>query len=225
MSPRVPGEAELPRRLLFFGARHAALFAALLALFTATSCSRLRESSEQADVAQAFGAWKDAIIAQRTDAALAYIPGHVEIYLARLNAAPAGNSVGAPGTVASPSPGVDLLLRTALAKKVPADMRAHLTLGNLLQRISERHVFNPRDIRQIDLGPVTIDGNRASAEVYYQGTLTALRLPFVKEGETWKIDVMALLPYAEVLMRVDRAIKGETEAQQVDQLVSKLPAL
>ena len=55
--------------------------------------------------------------------------------------------------------------------------------------------------------------------------LTALRLPFLKEGGAWKIDVMALLPYAEVLMRVDRAIKGETQARQVDQLVGKLPSL
>jgi hypothetical protein len=36
---------------------------------------------------------------------------------------------------------------------------------------------------------------------------------------------MALLPYAEVLMRLDRAVKNETQAQQVDQLVSKLPSL
>jgi hypothetical protein len=100
-----------------------------------------------------------------------------------------------------------------------------LTLGALMQRIADRHLFNPRDVREIALGPVSINGNRASAEVYYQGTLTALRLSFLKEGDAWKIDVMALLPYAEALMRVDRAIKGETEARQVDQLVSKLPSL
>ena len=108
---------------------------------------------------------------------------------------------------------------------MPFPLRSNLTLGTLLQRITDRHLFNPHDIRQIALGPVSISGNRASAEVYYQGTLTALRLPFLKEGDAWKIDVMALLPYAEVLMRVDRAIKGETQAQQVDQLVSKLPSL
>jgi hypothetical protein len=219
MSPRLPGFFSLRLR-----AGLPALVAGLLALFGTASCSRLGSTDEEARVTQVFAAWKDAVINQRTDLALAYIPGHVEDYLNRLNA-PAGNSLVAPGATASASPGVDLLLRTALAKKVPADMRAHLTLGSLMQRINQRHLFNPRDVRQIDLGRVTIDGNRASAEVYYQGTLTALHLPFIKEGEAWKIDVMALLPYAEVLMRVDRAIKGETEAQQVDQLVSKLPAL
>lgn len=199
------------------------IFTSVLALLGTSSCGRLGQTDEESRVAHAFAAWKQAIIDQRTDVALTYIPGHVEDYLNRLNTAPVGNATGAPS--ASPSPGVDLLLRTALEKKVPAEMRAHLTLGSLMQRINERHLFHSSDVRQIDLGRVTIDGDRASAEVYYQGTLTALRLPFIKEGEAWKIDVMAILPYAEVLMRVDRAIKGETEAQQVDQLVSKLPAL
>ena len=201
----------------------AALAFGLAVLLGGSSCSRLKLTSEQAQVVQAFTGWKSAVIDGRTNQVLVYIPKRVEAYLQMLNTPV--NPAPTPGAAASSSPGVDLLLRTALEKKVPADLRAHLTLAALLQRISDRHLFNPRDVRQIDLGTVTIEGNRASAEVYYQGTLTALRLPFIKEGDGWKIDVLALLPYVEVLMRVDRAIKGETEAQQVDQLVSKLPTL
>jgi hypothetical protein len=164
------------------------------------------------------------MIHQRTDQAMAYIPRHVDDYLNALNSS-AENPAPTANAASSECPGVDQLLRTALEKKVPADLRPHLTLGVLMQRIADRHLFNPRDIREIDLGSVSINGDRASAEVYYEGMLTALRLPFVKEGNTWEIDVMALLPYAEVLMRVDRAIKGETQSEQVDQLVSKLPSL
>ncbi len=123
------------------------------------------------------------------------------------------------------TPGVDLLLRTALEKKVPADLRPNLTLATLVRRVMEKNLFNPRDVRQLDLGQISVEGDHAFAEVYYQGTLTALRLPFLKENGAWKIDVLGLLPYAEVLMRVDRAVKGETEKQQVDQLVSKLPSI
>jgi len=202
-----------------------ALALSFAALLGTTSCSRLTQTSEQAQVVHAFTDWKNAVIDGRMDQALAYIPAPVETYLQTLNSAPVTPAPGAPLPPPTSSPGVDLLLRTALEKKVPADMRAHLTLATLLQRISDRHLFNTRDVRQIDLGTVAIEGNRATAEVYFQGTLTALRLPFIKEGESWKIDVMALLPYAEVLMRVDRAIKAETQEQQVDQLVSKLPAL
>jgi len=207
--------------------RSAQLLLALLVIFGATSCSRIGQTSEQAQVTRAFESWKNAMINHQTDQAMAYIPRHVDDYLNTLNS---GAGISAPATNAVPvapsqSPGVDLLLRSALEKKVPADLRSKLTLSVLLQRIADRHLFNPRDVREIALGRVSISGNRASAEVYYQGTLTALHLPFLKEDDAWKIDVMAILPYAEVLMRVDRAIKGETETQQVDQLVSKLPSL
>lgn len=202
----------------------ARLLLALLAGMGLASCSSLGPTSEQAKISHAFNAWKEAMIHHQTDRAMAYIPRHVDNYLHTLNSVPVV-SASAANTPASQSPGVDLFLRTALEKKVPADLRANLTLGALLQRISDRNLFNPRDIREIALGRVSITGDRASAEVYYQGMLTALRLPFIKEDGVWKIDVMGILPYAEVLMHVDRAIKNESQTQQVDQLVSKLPSL
>jgi hypothetical protein len=194
------------------------------------ACSRIGQTDEQARVAHAFQSWKDAMINRQTNQAMAYIPSHVDAYLDALNsgpgnAAPAVTSASATNAPPSPSPGVDLLLRTVLEKKVPADLRSNLTFAALMQRITDRHLLNPHDIEQIALGHIAVNGKRASAEVFYQGTLTALRLYFIKEDDTWKIDVMALLPYAEMLMQVDRAIKGETQAQQVDQLVSKLPSL
>ena len=200
------------------------LLCGIMAVLGMSSCSRLGPTDEQARVTRAFESWKNAMINQRIDQAMACLPRHVDDYLTALNSG-AGNSAPAANTTPSPWPGVDLLLRTALEKKVPADLRANLTLGALLQRISDRNLFNPRDIREIALGRVSITGDRASAEVYYQGMLTALRLPFIKEDGAWKIDVMGILPYAEVLMHVDRAIKNESQAQQVDQLVSKLPSL
>jgi hypothetical protein len=201
-----------------------ALISGVLAAGATLSCSRDTQTNEEGRVILAFESWKSAMLDHQTNRAMAYIPHHVDDYLTTLNSSP-GTSPPAVETTPTNSPGVDLLLRTALEKKVPADMRSSLTLDLLLQRITDRRLFNPRDLREIDLGNVSINGSHASAELYYQGTLTALRLPFVKEGATWKIDVMAILPYAEVLMRVDRAIKGQTEAQQVEQLVSKLPSL
>ena len=201
-----------------------ALIPGLLFALATVSCSRLGPTSEQAKVTQAFDTWKEAMINGQAERAMTYIPRHADDYLHALNTGLAIAPSAEPST-ASQSPGVDLLLRTALQKKVPADLRANLTLGALLQRIADRKLFNPRDVREIALGQVSINGDRASAEVYYQGMLTALRLPFVREDDTWKIDVMAILPYAEVLMRVDRAIKNQSQAEQVDQLVSKLPSL
>jgi hypothetical protein len=128
-----------------------AVLSSLFILVATSSCGRLGQSDEQAQVTQAFSAWKNAVVNQRINQALAYIPVHVGDYLNALNSE-AANPVSSPNPATSPSPGVDLLLRTALEKKVPADLRPHLTLGTLMQRIADRHLFNPRDVREIALG-------------------------------------------------------------------------
>ena len=203
--------------------RRAPVWLAGMALFLVAACQRGDTSQEQAKVAHAFDSWKQAILDHHADKAMAYIPQHVDDYLATLNAPPAAASA----TNAAPSqyPGVDHLLRRALAQKVPPDLRAKLTLATLLQRITDRNLFNPHDLREVTLGPISVEGNSANAEVYYDGVLTAVRLTFLKEDGAWKIDVMSILPYAETLMRLDRELKGETEEHQVDQLVAKLPSL
>jgi len=201
------------------------LLPGLLSVWGMTSCSRTGNTGEEAQVKLAFDSCKSALINHQTDQVMACIPRDVDDYLKWLNSSAENSGPVAAQPAQDTSPGVDLLLRTALDKKVPPDLRATLTLESLMQRVADKRLLNPREVAQISLGPVSINGNRARAELYYQGSLTALRLPFVKEDNTWKIDVMAILPSAELLMRLDRAIKGETEAQQVEQLVSKLPSL
>ena len=195
------------------------------AILVTVSCSRIGSGAEQMQVAQAFESWKRAVVDHQTNQALAYIPRHVEDYLVMLNSGSTIPVVIQPGAPGIDSPGVNHLLRTALQLKVPADLRPKLTLDLLLQRMTDKHLFKTSDVAQIALGPVTVSGDRASAQVYYQGSLTALRLPFMKEDQVWKIDVMAILPYAEILMRLDRAVKGETETEQVNRLVARLPSL
>ena len=197
--------------------------AGCLALALLAACQRGGTTEDQAQVAHAFDSWKQAILDRHADQAMAFIPHHVDDYLATLSVPPAPAST--TSAASSQFPGVDLLLRRALAQKVSPDLRARLTMATLLQRITDRHLFDPHDLREITLGPVSVDGNHAGAEVYYDGMLTAVRLSFLKEDDVWKIDVMSILPYAETLMRLDRELKGVSEDQQVDQLVSKLPSL
>ena len=197
----------------------------LVALFVTTACGKKGGASEEAQIKLAFESCQKAMIDRQAGQAVSFFPRDVYDYVNSLNSSVGISAPAAARAVSVDSPGVDLLLRTALERKVPAEMRTNLTLDTLMQRIADRNLLNPRDVEAIHLGHVSVNGSRANAEIYYQGTLTALHLPFIKEANAWKIDVMAILPYAEVLMRVDRAIKGETEAQQVDQLVNKLPAL
>ena len=202
------------------------LVTGILAMAGMTSCKRSDAAAQESQVKRAFDSCKEALIERQTDQVMVYIPQNVDDYLGQLKANPKNSTAHlTANTWTDESPGVDLLLRTALEKKVPDDLRSKLTLKILMQRIADKRLLNPHDVEQITLGRISVNGGRASAELYYQGTLTALRLPFVREDKDWKIDIMSILPYAEVLMRLDRAIKGETENQQVEFLVSKLPSL
>jgi hypothetical protein len=186
-----------------------------------TACGHRGESVQAARVKQAFESCKTGLIINQTDQVMACVPRNVDDYLTRLKS----NEKSAPIGASISSPGVDLLLKTALEKRVPDDLRPSLTFNILMQKIAQKHLLSLREVQQIDLGRVYINGDRASGEIYYEGTLTALRLPFIQENGSWKIDILAILPYAEILMRLDRAIKGETEQEQVELLVSRLPSL
>jgi len=186
-----------------------------------TSCGHSHEAIKAAQVKSAFESCKTGLLNNKIDQVMACIPKNVDDYLTRLKANKKSEQSSTPDT----SPGVDLLLKTALEKRVPDDLRAGLTFNILMQRISDRHLLNLHEVQEIDLGRIYVNGNRASGEIYYQGTLTALRMPFIQEDGSWKIDILAILPYAEVLMRLDRAIKDESQAEQVDLLVSRLPSL
>ncbi len=197
----------------------------LLTLGILSSCHHNGPTSDEGKIKLAFESCKKALISQQIQQALVYFPHNVNDYLNRLNSGVKAPPVPPAGSPADPSPVVTQLLRTALEKKVPADLRANLTLDALLQRIADKHLLNLHDVEEIKLGRISIEGPTAYAQIYYQGSLTALRLPFIKEDNVWKIDVMAVLPSAELLMRLDRAIKGESENEQVEQLVNKLPSL
>jgi hypothetical protein len=190
----------------------------LLAVLGLASCAPGGEALERARVKTDFESFRRAILERHADQVITYLPQNVSDYLAVLNS---GNS---PAPAPS-SPGVNHLLRTALDRKVAPSLRAHLNLQILLQRLADRGLLDCREIRDLTLGPVAIKGGQATAELYYQGSLLPLRLPFVKQDQIWKVDLLAMLPYAEVLMRLDRAVTGRTENQQVAQLVEPLPLL
>src|ERR1700682_5029539 len=84
-----------------------ALIPGFLAVLGASSCSRLGQTSEQAQVTRAFESWKNAIVNHQTDQAMAYIPRHVDDYLNALNSGEP-TAPPAPNTAPSQSPGVDL---------------------------------------------------------------------------------------------------------------------
>lgn len=195
------------------------LLLALLTLFGTVSCDQIGGMGESGRVKLDFESFRRAILDRHAEQVITYLPQNVSDYLAVLNS-------GNPSSGTAPAiPGVNLLIRTALDKKVAPAIRAHLNLQVLLQRLADRGLLDCREIRDLSLGRVVVGKDRASAELYYQGNLLPLRLPFVKQDNVWKVDLLAILPYAELLMRLDRAVTGKTESQQVAQLVEPLPLL
>jgi hypothetical protein len=177
--------------------------------------------AEQANAARAFGAWKDDILAHHVDQAMAFMPRNADAYLASLIAPPVMSAANSP----SAHPAVDMLLRRALAEKVPPDLRAHLTLAVLLQRIVDKNLYDARELRKLTVGPASVDGDKASAQLYYDGMITPVSLGFLKEDGVWKIDILSLLPWGETAMLVDRTLHRQGEDAQVTDLVSKLQSL
>jgi hypothetical protein len=195
-----------------------ALALALLIPFGMAGCNR--NAAKQARVKADFEAFRLAILERHADQISLYLPQNVGDYLARLKGDPS-----MPANAPYGAPSVNLLLRTALDQKVDPALRAHLNLQLLLQRLSDRGLLDCHEIRGLSIGRVSIAGDRATAELYFDNNLLPLRLPLVKQAGLWKVDLVAMIPYAEVLMRLDRAITGKTESQQVAQIVHPLPAL
>ncbi len=124
--------------------------------------------------------------------------------------------------VKAAAPVVDRFFRAALEQRVSPDLRAHLTAENILHRLIEKESLRAGDF---SLGPISINGDQASASLIYRNIPTGLQLSFAREKDGWKIDLLALFPSGEVLLRIDRAVTGESEAQQIERLVKQCPPL
>ncbi|MEI9997747.1 MAG: hypothetical protein WDO13_00495 [Verrucomicrobiota bacterium] len=194
------------------------LLAALgLVAVVLAGCHRATPAADEARIVKTFGDAKAALIANQPDRAAACFASSADTYLAALSAPPAGRSA---------SPTVDLYLRTALARKVPANLRDPFTLATLARFIGERQLLKPRDLDDLALGRIAIDGDgrHATAALLDRKATLPISLPFVLEEGAWKIDLVPALPYIDVLLGLDRVFKGQTPQQQVDQLVAKLPS-
>ncbi len=162
-----------------------------------------------------FISFKHAIFAARAAEALGYIDRPSLDYLR-------GTALNTPDPQA-PDAEVRDLVRRVIEKMTPGGIRPGFTLDIPLQHMLDRSMMNTHAIDSLELGPVTVTGGSAHAEVLWQDYHTTYQLLLVKEGRDWKIDLLGILPYAEIGMRVDRAIKNETEPQQIDRLVSLVP--
>jgi hypothetical protein len=190
------------------------LAAATLAVALA-GCSRPAPAQEQAEVKQTFDGFKDQVSLDHAGPALAYLDRATLDYLQAAATRPPSET----------EPATDLLIRRAMEKLTPGGIGPGFTLAVPVQRLLDQGVLQPRDLEPLTIGPVTLgsDGETAQAEALWQGGGTTLQLTFRREAGGWKIDLLNLLPYAGSALSMDRAIKRETEDEQIARLVGALP--
>lgn len=192
--------------------------AGLMAMACLSACHPAApDRNEQDAVRQSFEAFKAALAARQAQQAIGVLDQPTRDYLQA--------SVTSPLDPSAPDEEVRELVRQAAAKLTPGGIRPGFKLETPLQRVLNAGWINAQDIGQLGLGPVTVEGGQAHAEVMWQDQPTTLELVFVRESGEWKIDLLKLVSYANLALRMDRTVKGQTETEQVARLVAQVPAL
>ena len=187
----------------------------LAVLAGVVACHSAADSTDQKPVRQVFTTFEDALGSGHARLALDQLDQPTRDYLQA--------AVTTPADPAAPDEEVRELIRQTVAKLTPGGIQPGFQLETPLQRVLDAGWINAHVLQEIDLGPVTIQGDQARAEVIWQGEPSTLQLAFVRESGVWKIDLLQLVNYGELALRMDRTVKGETEAQQIARLVAQVP--
>ena len=172
------------------------------------------DQEQQAQIREVFASFKADLFSGHAKQALAYLDRDSLNYFQT-------------AATKSPAPGakdaqIQYLLHRVLEKITPGGIKPGFTLDVPVQRILDAGWLTTRDLDHIELGPVKITGGQAQTEILWEGSHTTFQLFFLRQ-DGWKIDIITMLPYAELALQSDRAIRRETDAQQLDRLVSQVP--
>jgi hypothetical protein len=189
--------------------------AGLAVLFSLAGCAPPSNPDAAQRVRDAFTAFKSALGAGHAQEALDSLDESSRDYLQL--------AVTNPTAPATPDEEVHELVRQSVAKLTPGGIQPGFSLETPLQRVLNAGWIDPNALDELDLGPVTVEGGQAHAEVMWRGEPTTLQLAFVRESGAWKIDLLRLVTYAEMALNMDRSVKGETEPQQIARLVAQVP--
>jgi len=166
-------------------------------------------------VQQAFDGFKDSLALAHAHEALNYLDQPTRDYLQQI-------ATKAPDPA---DPELVILIRRAVAKLTPGGIQPGFTIEKPLQRVLNAGWVTPADLGGLTIGPATLaaDGTHAQAEALWEGAPSTFQLQFVRESGAWKIDLFNLLPIADSALTMDRTVKNQTEAQQLERLVDAVP--
>lgn len=191
--------------------------AGLVAAACLCACHPADNIADQESVRQSFEDFKAALAARHAQQAIDALDQSTRDYLR--------TSVTGPLDPSAADEEVRELVHQTVAKLTPGGIRPGFRLETPLQRVLDAGWINENDLGELDLGPVIVQGGQARAEIMWQGQPTTLQLVFVRESGKWTIDLLQLVSYAELALRMDRTVKGQAETEQIARLVAQVPTL
>lgn len=93
------------------------------------------------------------------------------------------------------------------------------SVEQILRVAFEKGLVGEDGIRNLDLGKVEVDGDRASGAAVVQGQTAPLSLAFLREDGRWKIDIKPLLDVADTTFTNQAKQQGVSPSALVDQVL------
>ncbi len=102
----------------------------------------------------------------------------------------------------------------------PAQLRHLLTPDLVISILSSRGI-HPDMVREAELGPIKLSGNRASAPILIKGQPSLARAEFEREAGQWRIDLSRSTATADTLLRVLTQLSGQGEEAYLSRILDR----
>jgi len=173
----------------------------------------------EAEVTATFQAARDALAAGDGRGALAWLSRDSRNRIEQIRRV-AANSGGALPASLGPSEKLAVL---GLRRLVPARQLQHSAAPDLVGRMVSGGLVPPSRVAAAELGPVTVSGNQAGAPLRVQGLTLPIRLGFVRERGSWRVDAAPALKTTDTLLRLFAGGSGRSEEDYLSRLAERLP--
>lgn len=178
-----------------------------LCIFTVNLC--LAQTPEQKLVKQSFDKYKAAILTDKGEEAVKYVDSRtVNYYSYILDLVKTADSTKVKGLSIT-----DKLMVFSVRHRTPKEEISKFDGISLLQYAIKSGMVGKSSVANNAIGTVTITGKFAKAPLIANGQKTPLHFHFYKEDNQWKIDLTALFPYSNMVLKnmVNESGKSENE--------------
>ncbi|HEY7366630.1 MAG TPA: hypothetical protein VIE37_21240 [Methylomirabilota bacterium] len=158
-----------------------------------TAYSASASPSEEELVRRTFQAYKEAILQQRGQSAVAQVNRATLQYYARMKAL----ALEGPEKDVRQLRPMNKIMVLSLRHRVSADRLRAMTPEDIFIHGVDQGWIGKNSVLESDIGQTRVFGNDASADYVKGGKPTPLKFRFTKEDGRWKVDLTALTPMAD----------------------------